>query len=199
MQCQERHSVIRRHNGEGANMAEQKQTYTVLICGTDKAAVAQMKQALESVEWRIVGVATSENEALELARQHKPDIIVMALTLEVEQDGLAATRRILASYQAAVVIVSANTEDAVVEAALKAGTCAFLPSPLEITKFALALLLARSRFEALRDAIADASSLELITAFEQRHNEVFGRVRNALEVRSDVTRPKMKKRTEFIH
>ncbi len=180
-------------------MAEQKRTYTVLICERDKEVVEQMKQALASVEWQIVGVAASEDEAVELAQQHKPDIIVMALTLEVEQDGLAATRRILTEQQTAIVVISTSVEKAVFKAALEAAACGFLVKPLNTAKFAIALLLARSRFEALRYAVASASRLEVVATSDDGHEEMFGFIRNALEVKADATRPKTKKRTEFIH
>ena len=164
-------------------MAEQKQTYTVLICETEEAAVAQMKQTLEGVEWQIVGVAASENEAVELARQHKPDIIVMALTLEKEQDGFAATRRILELYQTAIAIISANTEDAVVEAALKAGACAFLPTPLDMTKFTTALTLAKTRLDTLRNAMQEVDLIEAENMFGRSLPKVSDLIKRAQEAK----------------
>lgn len=66
-------------------------------------------------------------EALALYGDKQPDWVVMDVGMEV-MDGLTATRRILAAFPAARIVITTQFDDGEMrEAARQAGACAFVP------------------------------------------------------------------------
>jgi DNA-binding NarL/FixJ family response regulator len=76
---------------------------------------------------RVVGEAGTGVEAIEAARAHRPDVILMDIRMP-EMDGLEATRRILgdADWPVKVVILTTFDPDEYVYQALRAGASAFV-------------------------------------------------------------------------
>ena len=78
-----------------------------------------------------VAEARNGREAVELARLHHPDIVLMDLTMP-EMGGLAATRLISSEFpDVKVVVLTASEEDADLFEAVKSGAQGFLPKNLE--------------------------------------------------------------------
>lgn len=81
---------------------------------------------LESRGFEIVGRASTGNEAVELAVRHRPDVVMMDLSLP-DIDGSEATRRLLRQVPtAAVIVVSMHEDDSLVRAAFAAGARGYL-------------------------------------------------------------------------
>jgi DNA-binding NarL/FixJ family response regulator len=75
---------------------------------------------------RVVGIATDGQQAVEVARELLPDVILMDLKMPV-LDGLEATRQIRETDAAAGILVLTGAEEGVDPAdAIKAGANAFL-------------------------------------------------------------------------
>lgn len=75
----------------------------------------------------VCGEAANGNEALAVARQHKPDVVIMDIRMP-ELDGLEATRRLLseANWPVRVLIVTTFDPDEYIYKALRAGASGFL-------------------------------------------------------------------------
>ena len=87
---------------------------------------------LESAGVRVI-TAAGGLEAVELARKHRPDVVLMDLRMS-DLDGYEATRRLAADPATAaipVLAVSASAWDEVREAARDAGCVDFLPKPVK--------------------------------------------------------------------
>jgi DNA-binding NarL/FixJ family response regulator len=105
-----------------------------------------LRSLLEAHGLTIVGEAKNGREAVELARQLKPDIVLMDLSMP-ELDGLAATRLISAEQpEVKVVVLTASDEDATLFEAIKSGAQGYLLKNLESEEF-FGLLDAISRGE----------------------------------------------------
>ena len=94
-----------------------------------------LRSLLEAHGVTVVAEARNGREAVELARIHHPDVVLMDLTMP-ELGGLAATRLLTAELPAvAVVVLTASEDDADLFEAVKSGAQGFLPKDLEATRF----------------------------------------------------------------
>jgi DNA-binding NarL/FixJ family response regulator len=79
----------------------------------------------------VVAEARNGREAVSLARQHNPEIVLMDLTMP-EMTGLEATRLISADLpEVKVVVLTASEDDADLFEAIKSGAQGFLPKDIE--------------------------------------------------------------------
>ncbi|GAA3433143.1 response regulator [Kutzneria kofuensis] len=76
-------------------------------------------------ELETVGEAGNGAEAVELAREHRPDVVLMDIRMPV-LDGVEATRRICAELATKVLVLTMFDLDRYVFAALRAGASGFL-------------------------------------------------------------------------
>jgi DNA-binding NarL/FixJ family response regulator len=90
-----------------------------------------LRSLLEAHGVDVVAEARDGREAVELARLHQPDIVLMDLAMP-ELGGLGATRLIAAEHpNIAVVVLTASEDDADLFEAIKSGAQGFLPKDLE--------------------------------------------------------------------
>ncbi|GIE85007.1 response regulator [Actinoplanes regularis] len=109
----------------------------------------------------VVGEAGTGAEAVRLAREHRPDVIVMDIRMPV-MDGIEATRHLMAGPDPArVLILTTFDDDEYVYAALRAGASGFL-----VKDMALDDILGAIRVVAAGDAlIAPSVTRRLIEQF----------------------------------
>jgi DNA-binding NarL/FixJ family response regulator len=133
----------------------------------------------------VVGEARNGREALDQARGHKPDVVLMDLSMP-EVNGLAATRLISAELpDVKVVILTASEDDADLFEAIKSGAQGYLFKNLDSNEFfrlldgvaqgepALTPGLARKLLgEFARPAPATRAPAELRTELTDREHEV---------------------------
>jgi DNA-binding NarL/FixJ family response regulator len=108
----------------------------VLLCDDHKLVRAGIRALVEEVtEVVIVAEADNGREAVALARQHRPDLVVMDISMR-ELNGIDATAQIRAEMPGAkVLILSMHTTEDFVRRALRAGASGYLvkdSAPLEL-------------------------------------------------------------------
>jgi DNA-binding NarL/FixJ family response regulator len=103
-----------------------------LIIADDHALFRDgLRSLLEAYGTKVLAEARNGQEALELARLHRPDIVLMDLDMPV-MNGLDATRMISAELQdVRVVVLTASEDDADLFEAVKSGARGYLPKNLE--------------------------------------------------------------------
>jgi DNA-binding NarL/FixJ family response regulator len=112
-------------------MGETAQTMRILIADDHALFRDGLRSLLEAHGVTVVAEAGNGREAVELARVHRPDIVLMDLAMP-ELDGLAATRLLSAELpEAKVVVLTASDEDADLFEAVKSGAQGYLTKDLE--------------------------------------------------------------------
>lgn len=99
---------------------------TLLLVDDHKLLRQGLRRAVEEAGFDVVGEAGDGEEALRLAVELQPDLVLMDVTMPV-LDGIEATRRLRQSVpEAKVVILTMHGEEETVSQALRAGAVAYL-------------------------------------------------------------------------
>src|SRR5437764_11674537 len=97
-------------------------------------------------------------EAVELAREQKPDLAVLDVKMP-RLDGIEAARRILEEDPIPIVMLTAYGHDELVSRAIGAGVFGYLVKPFRETDLLPAIAAARARHDELQAVRAEAESL----------------------------------------
>ena len=106
----------------------------------DEVIVAEdLRRGLTAAGYDVVAHAVDGREAIALASSVAPDVILMDVFLDGDLDGIAAARAITASIDVAIIYVSANAADALVDDAVRSGADAYLFKPFQLPQVLTAL------------------------------------------------------------
>ena len=101
-------------------------TYRIVLADDHTVLRDSIRRSFEAAGEQVVGEAANGEEALELAIDLRPDVVVMDLTMPVV-DGIAATRRISEEVpEAKVVVLTMHDDVDATRRALEAGAVGFL-------------------------------------------------------------------------
>lgn len=99
----------------------------ILIVDDHQLAREGLKAVLGNAEFAVVGEAASGEEAVELARELAPDVVLMDVRLGPGIDGLEATRRIGAlGLSTRIIMLTLHDMPAYVREALSAGAAGYV-------------------------------------------------------------------------
>lgn len=130
-----------------------------------------IRRGLESAGETVVGEAENGEEAVELAVETRPDIVLMDLSMPV-LDGVGATERIMAELpETKVVVLTMHDDPDRTRAALKAGAMAYLTKGTSFSDVLDTLRRVDAGEEVLSPKLA-ASMLEHITAAPEDNSEL---------------------------
>ena len=82
----------------------------VLIIEDEPIIAMDIEELVLNCGHRVVGLATTEAEAVELAERHKPGLILADINLGIGGDGTSAVARIMKHHYAPVIFVTAYPE-----------------------------------------------------------------------------------------
>jgi two-component system, response regulator PdtaR len=170
-----------------------------VVIAEDEALIRlDLAEMLAEEGYEIVGQAGDGEVAIELAMQHRPDLVVMDVKMP-RLDGIAAASQIARARIAPVVMLTAFSQRELVERARDAGAMAYLVKPFTKSDLVPAIEMAMSRFAeitalegevgdlteqlATRKAIERAKGL-LQAALDLSEPEAFGWIqRTAMDLR----------------
>jgi CheY-like chemotaxis protein len=113
----------------GSHIVSLHATASVLTVEDDPIVRADLRLILEDAGFDVVPDARDGVEAVELAREHRPDLILIDLNLP-RLDGVEATRRILRERTVPIVALTGH-RTGLVERALEAGAVAHVLKPFD--------------------------------------------------------------------
>ncbi|PKQ14698.1 MAG: response regulator [Actinobacteria bacterium HGW-Actinobacteria-8] len=128
------------------------------VVAEDEALIRMdIVETLREGGYDVVGEASNGEECVSLARELKPDVVVMDVKMPV-MDGITAAEHIAKERLAPVVLLTAFSQTELVERARDAGAMAYVVKPFTPADLLPAVEIAASRFvefRALENEIAD--------------------------------------------
>jgi AmiR/NasT family two-component response regulator len=130
-----------------------------VVIAEDEALIRlDLAEMLAEEGYDVVGQAGDGRTAVELAQQHRPDLVVLDVKMP-KLDGIAAAQRIAERRLAPVVILTAFSQRELVERARDAGAMAYLVKPFSKSDLVPAVEMAVSRFAELQLLEAEVADL----------------------------------------
>ena len=131
-----------------------------VVIAEDEAIIRlDLKELLQEEEYDVVGETGRGDEAVELVRDLRPDLVILDIKMP-GLDGLSAAREIAGERLAAVLMVTAFSQRELVEQARDAGALAYLVKPFQKSDLVPALELAYARHRELQALGSEVRSLE---------------------------------------
>ena len=164
-------------------MAEQITKRRVLVAEDESLIRMDIVETLEEFGFEVVGQASNGEEAVELAKLHRPDLAVMDIKMP-KLDGISAAEQ-LALLKIPVVLLTAFSQRELVDRANEAGAMAYVVKPFTPNDLLPAVEIALSRFAqptALENEISDLNE-----RFEIR--KLVDRAKGLLNEKMNLTEP----------
>jgi two-component system, response regulator PdtaR len=119
---------------------------TRVVIAEDEAIIRlDLKELLEEEGYSVVGETGRGDEAIELVRELRPDLVILDIKMP-GLDGLSAARHVAGERMAAVLILTAYSQRELVEQARDAGALAYLVKPFQKSDLIPAIEIALGRF-----------------------------------------------------
>ena len=117
-----------------------------------------LRETLEEEGYTVVGDTGRGDEMLELVAATNPDVVILDIKMP-GMDGIEVARRIAATHDAAVVILTAFSQRDLIEQAIEAGALAYLVKPFQRSELVPAVEIARARHREMRALTDQAQTL----------------------------------------
>ena len=130
-------------------------TVRILVAEDEALIRMDLIEMLQEAGYTVVGEATNGAEAIELAHQHQPDLVILDVKMPI-LDGISAAEKIISI--APVLMLTAFSQRELVERARDAGVMAYVVKPFTIGDLVPAIEIAISRhlqMKSLSQEVAD--------------------------------------------
>lgn len=132
----------------------------VRILIVDDEAVIRMglKSMVASLGYQVAGTAVNGDDALEKAAALKPDLMLLDIKMP-GKDGLTVAETLVAERPMPVIMLTAYTDQALIERAANAAVMGYLVKPINESKLRPTIEIALMRFEEVRKIAQEAYQL----------------------------------------
>ena len=121
----------------------------ILLADDEAILRLDLREMLADAGHDIVGEAANGQEAVKLAAELKPDFIIMDVKMPI-MDGITAAKIIAADNIAPVLLLTAYSQQDIVEQASEAGVIAYLVKPVREEQLFPAMEIAAKRFQEMQ-------------------------------------------------
>ena len=130
-------------------MQEKKKTLRIVIADNESLIRLDIREMLEDAGQEVVGEAVNGRRAVELTRQHRPDLVLMDIKMP-EMDGITAAGKIYADKIAPVILLTAFSQPDIVDKAKDSGVLGYLVKPVQESQLFPAIEIALSRWQEMQ-------------------------------------------------
>ncbi len=165
-----------------------------LIIADDEVIIStQLEEFLVTKGFDIAGIATSGVQALEMARELKPDLMLMDIVMPGELDGIAAAAKINRELKIPVIFLTAYADEEMIQRAKPIGPFGYVLKPIQEQQILAAIEIALHK-KNMERKLQDAHDL-LEQRVEERTQELQMKSEN-LEEMNTALKVLLKKREE---
>ena len=143
-----------------------------------------LKEMLEEEGYQVVAEAGDGQQAVDLAREHSPDIVILDVKMPI-LDGISAAEQITAEAIAPVVMLTAFSQRELVERAVNAGAMAYVVKPFGKADLLPTIEIAVSRHQQMQALSAEVA--DLTERLETR--KLLDRAKSRLQTERGMTEP----------
>lgn len=124
-------------------MADEK----ILIVEDERITAQDIRLRLEDLGYSVCAMARSGEDAIEKARTHRPDMVIMDILLDGGMTGVEAADRIYRELNVPVVYLTSHSDEQTVNQASRTNAFGYLIKPVRDVELKTTLEIALSKFE----------------------------------------------------
>ena len=132
---------------------------SILVADDEALIRMDLREMLEDAGHDVVAEAANGEQAVDLARKFLPEFIIMDVKMPI-MDGLTAAKIINDEGIAPVLLLTAYSQQDIVDKAKEAGVVAYLVKPVREEQLFPAMEIAASRFAELQELNAELEKLQ---------------------------------------
>ncbi|MEZ5326394.1 MAG: response regulator [Verrucomicrobiales bacterium] len=103
----------------------------ILVVDDERIVAEDISECLQSMDCQVIATAISGLQAIEMAHTHRPDLIMMDITLQGEMDGIEAAARIRHELGISCVFLTAYSDPAFLNRAKQVQPAGYVVKPFD--------------------------------------------------------------------
>ncbi len=119
----------------------------VLVVDDERLVAVGLKEQLEKLDYRVVGTAATGNEAINIALERRPDIILMDIVLQGEMDGIETAEIIHSHIDTPIIYITAYSDDEILRRARLTDPYAYIIKPIKTSELNANIQMALYKYE----------------------------------------------------
>lgn len=132
----------------------------VIVADDETLIRMNLRETLVGLGYNVVGEASNGDEAIKLARDLKPDVMIMDIKMPPGMDGITAARVLTAEKIAPVLLLTAYSDRELVEQAREAGVVGYLVKPFRESDLVPQIEVTMARFAEFRNLQQQYTNLQ---------------------------------------
>jgi AmiR/NasT family two-component response regulator len=122
--------------------------HRILIVDDEIIIARELEARLQSMGYDVVDIASSGHEAIRIAMEMQPDLILMDIVLKGEIDGIEAATEIRRRIQVPIIYLTAYTDGTTVERARATEPSGYIVKPFSESELNASIEIALSAYRA---------------------------------------------------
>jgi AmiR/NasT family two-component response regulator len=140
-------------------VVESATRWRIIIADDESLIRLDLREMLTHLGYDVIGEAGDGRAAMDLARRLRPDLLIMDIKMP-DVDGISAAEELTRERIAPVVLVTAYSDQELVERAREAGVVGYVVKPFREAELMPVIELSRARFEEFRTLEQEVGSLK---------------------------------------